>query len=93
MPETELELRARLAARTEAVGNKQARRLCAVSSNACRAGEDRDWFELEVTGKRTYCFCAAHSLAAELAASLAGGHLFSAEHIIGKIHELERGHG
>ena len=89
---TELELREKLAARTETEGNRQARRLCAVSSDACRAGDDRDWFELEVTGKKTYCFCAAHSLAAELGASLAG-RLFGPEYVIAKIHELEQGHG
>ena len=86
--ETELELRARLAERTETEGNRQARRLCAVSSKACRAGDDHEWFELEVIGKRTYCFCAAHALAAEVAAAVG----MPAEFIISTLHELERGH-
>lgn len=67
----ELELRERFALRAERTSNAQARRLCAVSSKACRMGDPGEWLDLE-HGARTYCFCAAHALAAELGCSSGG---------------------
>ncbi len=85
----ELELREKLAARTTAEANDQARRLCAVSSRFCRAGEPEEWFDLEVVGECTFCFCAAHALAAELGAVACG---LPARYLIGRLLELERQH-
>ena len=91
---TELELREKLAARTAREADEQARAICAVGSKFCRADEPEDWLELEHRG-RTYNFCGAHALAAEV---LAAGGLMYAEleplQIVARISGLEqqRGH-
>lgn len=64
-PRTELELRVELARRRDEREQRQARALCAVDSDRCRAGDEWEWFDLS-QGRRTFCFCPAHALAAEL---------------------------
>lgn len=90
-PATELELRVELAKRRDVREQKIARSLCAVDSETCRAGDEWEWFDLvDAPRARTYCFCPAHALAAELATT--GGVFFdglSGPQIVAKIHELE----
>lgn len=62
---TELELRVEFARRRDERDQKRARALCAVDSEHCRAGDEWEWFDISIPG-RTYCFCPAHALAAEL---------------------------
>jgi len=65
-PATELELRVELAQRRDEREQRQARALCAIDSESCRAGDEWQWFDL-TQRNRTYCFCPAHALAAEIA--------------------------
>jgi hypothetical protein len=68
---SEVELRVELARRRDDRDQRQARSLCAVDSDHCRAGDEWEWFDLldaelgSRGAKVTYCFCPAHSLAAE----------------------------
>ena len=66
--QTELEQRVEIARRRDERDQKRARSLCAVDSEHCRAGDEWEWFDISVPG-RTYCFCPAHALAAELLGS------------------------
>jgi hypothetical protein len=92
---TELELRVEFARRRDEREQRQARSLCAVDSDHCRAGDEWEWFDLvDAPRARTFCFCPAHALAAELTST--GGVFFDAPsgpQIIAKIHELERKRG
>ena len=88
----ELELRVELARRRDEREQKIARSLCALDSAHCRAGDEWEWFDLSVGQRgRTYCFCPAHSLAAELAL-VNGSDIYasmSVEQFLDRVRELE----